>query len=315
MSAPRPMLATKTDHVPVGSEWSHEVKWDGVRVLAEVRDGRTRLWSRNGNDVTTAWPDVADDRARPRDLLVDGEVIALNDRGLPDFRVLQDRMHVRSARTAARLAGSLPATYMVFDLLRLDGEDLTGLPLAERRARLAGLAEGQGLGGWQVPAAYDDGPMLLEATRAQGLEGVVSKRLDSRYVPDSRSPHWRKLAHRHRRSYVVGGWRPQEGTSDRLASLLVGEPTPEGLLYRGRVGSGIGGKVSRQLAEAVADLTRGSSPFADEVPRVDATGTTWVEPVLVVDVDTHGVGYARLRQPSYQGLRADLDPTALQDQS
>ncbi|MSY86347.1 MAG: DNA ligase [Actinobacteria bacterium] len=309
------MLATKTDHVPVGSEWSHEVKWDGVRVLAEVLDGRTRLWSRNGNDVTTAWPDVADDRDRPRDLLVDGEVIALNDRGLPDFRVLQDRMHVRSARTAARLAGSLPATYMVFDLLRLDGEDLTGLPLAERRARLAGLAEGQGLGGWQVPAAYDDGPMLLEATRAQGLEGVVSKRLDSRYVPDSRSPHWRKLAHRHRRSYVVGGWRPQEGTSDRLASLLVGEPTPEGLLYRGRVGSGIGGKVSRQLAEAVADLTRGSSPFADEVPRVDATGTTWVEPVLVVDVDTHGVGYARLRQPSYQGLRADLDPTALQDQS
>lgn len=315
MSTPRPMLATKTDHVPVGAEWSHEVKWDGVRVLAEVRDGRTRLWSRNGNDVTTAWPDVADDRARPRDLLVDGEVIALNDRGLPDFRVLQERMHVRSARTAARLAETLPATYMVFDLLRLDGEDLAGLPLVERRERLAGLAEGGGLGGWQVPAAYDDGAMLLEATRALGLEGVVSKRLDSRYVPDSRSPHWRKLAHRHRRSYVVGGWRPQEGTSDRLASLLVGEPTPEGLLYRGRVGSGIGGKVSRQLAEAVASLTRSSSPFADEVPRVDATGTTWVEPVLVVDVDTHGVGYARLRQPSYQGLRPDLDPSALQDQS
>ncbi|WP_300643528.1 non-homologous end-joining DNA ligase [Nocardioides sp.] len=311
MSAPRPMLATKTDHVPVGSEWSHEVKWDGVRVLAEVLDGRTRLWSRNGNEVTTAWPDVADDRDRPRDLLVDGEVIALNDRGLPDFRVLQDRMHVRSARTAARLAESLPATYMVFDLLRLDGEDLTGLPLAERRSRLAALE----LGGWQVPTAYDDGAMLLEATRAQGLEGVVSKRLDSRYVPDSRSPHWRKLAHRHRRSYVVGGWRPQEGTTDRLASLLVGEPTSDGLLYRGRVGSGIGGKVSRQLAEAVADLTRGSSPFADEVPRADATGTTWVEPVLVVDVDTHGVGYARLRQPSYQGLRPDLDPSALAEQS
>ena len=308
------MLATKTDTVPVGGEWTHEVKWDGVRVLAEVAGGRTRLWSRNGNDVTTAWPDLlwgADDGERPLDLLVDGEVIALNERGLPDFRVLQDRMHVRNGRTAARLAESLPATYMVFDLLRLDGEDLTGLPLAERRERLAGLE----LGGWQVPTAYDDGPMLLEATRIQGLEGVVSKRLDSRYVPDSRSPHWRKLAHRHRRSYVVGGWRPQEGTSDRLASLLVGEPTADGLLYRGRVGSGIGGKVSRQLAEAVAPLVRGSSPFADEVPRVDARGTTWVEPVLVVDVDTHGVGYARLRQPSYQGLRSDLDPASLADQS
>lgn len=309
------MLATKTDHVPVGSEWSHEVKWDGVRVLAEVVGGRTRLWSRNGNDVTTAWPDVADERDRPQDLLVDGEVIALNERGLPDFRVLQERMHVRSARTAARLADSLPATYMVFDLLRLDGEDLAGLPLAQRRSRLAALAEGGELGGWQVPAAYDDGAMLWEATRTQGLEGVVSKRLDSRYLPDSRSPHWRKLAHRHRRSYVVGGWRPQEGTTDRLASLLVGEPTADGLLYRGRVGSGIGGKVSRQLAEAVADLARSTSPFADEVPRVDARGTTWVEPVLVVDVDTHGVGYARLRQPSYQGLRPDLDASTLGDQS
>lgn len=305
------MLATKTDTVPVGAEWSHEVKWDGVRVLTEVAEGRTRMWSRNANDVTTAWPDVADDRDRPRDLLVDGEVIALNERGLPDFRVLQDRMHVRKATTAARLAEQLPATYMVFDLLRLHGEDLTGLPLAARRERLEGLE----LGGWQVPAAYDDGAMLLEATRAQGLEGVVSKRLSSRYTFDSRSPHWRKLAHRHRRSYVVGGWRPQEGTSDRLASLLVGEPTPDGLAYRGRVGSGIGGKVSRQLTEAVADLGRATSPFADEVPRVDATGTTWVEPVLVVDVDTHGVGYARLRQPSFRGLRSDLAPDDVAEQS
>lgn len=311
VSGPRPMLATKTDALPVGEEWSHEVKWDGVRILADVSGGRTRMWSRNANDTTTAWPDVADDRDRPRDLLVDGEVIALNERGIPDFRVLQERMHVRNARTATRLADALPATYMVFDLLRLDGEDLTGLPLSERRARLEQLE----LGGWQVPAPYDDGQMLLEATRQQGLEGVVSKRLSSRYTFDSRSPHWRKLAHRHRRSYVVGGWRPQEGTTDRLASLLVGEPTPDGLLYRGRVGSGIGGAASRQLAEAVAPLSITSSPFADEVPRVDAAGTTWVEPVLVVDVDTHGVGYARLRQPSYRGLRPDLDPTGLGDQS
>ncbi len=312
------MLATKTDAVPVGAEWSHEVKWDGVRILAEATDGQVRLWSRNANDVTVAWPDVAlahealvPGSTRPRDLLVDGEIIALNDRGLPDFRVLQDRMHVRRASTATRLAAGLPATYMVFDLLRVDGEDLTGLPLSERRARLATLD----LAPWQVPEPYDDGQMLLEATRAQGLEGVVSKRLSSRYTFDARSPHWRKLAHRHRRSYVVGGWRPQEGTSDRLAALLVGEPTADGLVYRGRVGSGIGGKVSRMLTEAVAGLTRASSPFVDEVPRVDAAGTTWVEPVLVVDVDTHGVGYARLRQPSYRGLREDLDPADLEDQS
>lgn len=299
----RPMLATKGTSVPLGEEWAHEVKWDGVRVLADVtREGRTRFTSRNDNDVTPAWPDLAEPPLGGRDLLVDGEVIALNEQGLPDFRVLQDRMHVRKATTAARLADRVPATFMVFDLLRLDGEDLTDRPLVERRARLTDL----GLTGWQVPASYDDGPMLLDATYQQGLEGIVSKRLSSRYTPGLRTPHWLKFAHRHRLSYVVGGWRPTEGT-DRLGALLVGEPTADGLLYRGRVGSGIGGRASAALAEALGPYARGASPFADEVPRVDARGTHWVEPVLVVDVDTHHTSRAqRLRQPSYQGLRTDL---------
>ncbi len=307
----RPMLATRTSRLPEGPEWSHEVKWDGVRILADLTPAGTRLWSRNANEVGVAWPDVVESAVGARDLLVDGEVIVLNDTGVPDFRVLQERLHVRRARTAERLSGSLPATYMVFDLLRLDGTDLTDLPLTERRARLADLD----LGRWQVPAAYDDGAMLHAATLEQGLEGVVSKRLDSRYAFERRSPHWLKLAHRHRRSYVVGGWRPQEGTGDRLAALLVGEPTSEGLTYRGRVGSGIGGRVSRQLGELVAGLARADSPFADDVPAVDARGTHWLEPVLVVDVDTHGTGHARLRQPSYRGLRDDLTPDDLPGQS
>lgn len=303
----RPMLATPGRTVPTGDAWSHEVKWDGVRALTEVRDGVLRMTSRNENAITTAWPDLATSPLGERDLVVDGEIIALNERGRPDFRTLQDRMHVRKASTAARLAESVPATYMVFDLLRLDGEDLTGLPLEERRERLLGL----GLSGWQVPASYDDGQMLFDATLQQDLEGLVSKRRDSRYRPGERTPHWQKLAHRHRLSYVVGGWRPQEGTSDRLAALLVGEPTPDGLLYRGRVGSGIGPKQSRALAELVAGLGRSASPFDDEVPAVDARGTHWLEPVLVVDIDTHGRGYSRLRQPSFQGVRADLSPEDL----
>jgi bifunctional non-homologous end joining protein LigD len=302
------MLATKGSAVPAGEEWSHEVKWDGVRILAEVRGGaRARLTSRNGNDVSAAWPDLVEPPPGGRDLLVDGEVIALNGSGLPDFRVLQERMHVRRAQTAARLAERVPATFMVFDLLRLDGEDLMDRPLDERRARLGDL----GLTGWQVPAAYDDGAMLLDATYRQGLEGIVSKRRTSRYLPESRSQHWLKFAHRHRLSYVVGGWRPTEGTS-RLGALLVGEPTPDGLLYRGRVGSGIGGRAGQTLAAALAGHGRDSSPFADEVPRVDARGTNWVDPVLVVDVDTHHTSRARrLRQPSYQGIRADLTPEDL----
>jgi bifunctional non-homologous end joining protein LigD len=304
----RPMLATKGTHVPTGVEWVHEVKWDGVRVLTDTaagRDGRARMWSRNGNDVTIAWPEISLPPLGDRDLLVDGEIIALNERGLPDFRVLQDRMHVRRATAAERLATTVPATYMVFDLLRLDGRDLTDEPLERRRD----LLEELGLDStWQVPATYDDGPMLFDATKEQGLEGIVSKRRSSRYVFGIRTPHWLKFAHRLNATYVVGGWRPQEGTtSGDLAAVLVGEPTPQGLLYRGRVGSGIARTASRRLTALLAPLERPHSPFDDEVPRVDARGTHWVEPVVVVEVESHQTARnQRLRQPSFRGVRTDL---------
>jgi bifunctional non-homologous end joining protein LigD len=294
----------------------HEVKWDGVRALTEVSDGRLRMSSRNDNDITIAWPELSTSPLGDRDLLVDGEIIALNEHGLPDFRMLQDRMHLRSAQTARRLSASNPATYMIFDLLRLDGEDLTGLPWSERRARLEGLGLDSA---WQVPGVYDDGPMLYEATLAQGLEGIVSKRRSSKYFVDRRTDSWLKLAHRLSASYVVGGWRPQEGSSaGNLAAVLVGEMTPDGLLYRGRVGSGIGPKAGAQLTKLLAGRDRDDSPFDDEVPKVDALGTHWVEPRLVVDVESLGLGaQGRLRQPSYRGLRTDLTPNDLlgEDQS
>lgn len=305
----RPMLATHGDHVPSGPGWVHEVKWDGVRILADVAGGgAARLTTRNGNDATRAWPDVSPAPPGIDDLLVDGEVIGLDASGRPDFRVLAERLHVRSATTAARLARSVPATYMVFDVLRLDGRDLTGLPWHERRAVLEGLD----LGHWQVPPFYDDGEMLLEATADQGLEGVVSKRRDSPYRPGVRSRDWLKFAHRHRGTYVVGGWRPQEGTGDRLAALLVGEVTADGLLYRGRVGSGIGAAAARLLTAHLAGREEAGSPFADEVPRVDAAGTRWVEPFLVVDVESHNrPPLTRLRQPAYKGVRVDVSPADL----
>jgi len=308
-----PMLATPGRHVPVGESWSHEVKWDGVRILADVdgsdafATGTARLTSRNDNDVTIAWPELSTSPLGARDVLVDGEVIALNDEGLPDFRELAERIHVRKAAAAARLARATPATYMVFDLLRLDGRDLTREPLERRRELLQGL--GLESSTWQVPASYDDGDMLLRATLEQGLEGIVSKQRDSRYDFGVRSPHWLKFPHRHRFSYVVGGWRPVEGTTDRLGALLVGEPTAAGLSYRGRVGSGIGARAGRLLRELLAPIDHDESPFCDEVPREDARGTHWVEPVVVVDVDTHHASRRqRLRQPSYQGVRHDLDP-------
>ena len=163
-----------------------------------------------------------------------------------------------------------------------------------------------------MPATYDDGPMLFDATLQQGLEGIVSKRLSSRYVFDSRTPHWQKFAHRHRLSYVIGGWRPVEGSENNIGAVLVGEPTDEGLLYRGRVGSGIGASAGRLLSGLLTPLTREDSPFDDEVPPVDARGTHWVDPLVVVDVDTHHRSRRqRLRQPSYRGVRPDLTPEDL----
>jgi bifunctional non-homologous end joining protein LigD len=313
----RPMLASPGDQVPAGAGWTHEVKWDGVRILADVIShsggAEAVLTTRNENVATSAWPDVTG-VGPDRDVLVDGEVIGLNAEGLPDFRTLGERVHARGA-AAIRLAALVPATYMVFDLLRLDGRLLLDRPLAERRELLERLSVEGDLGGWQVPATYDDGAMLLGATREQGLEGIVSKRLDSTYRPGERTQAWRKFPHRFRGSFVVGGWRPQIGTTDRLGSLLVGEVTPAGLLFRGRVGSGIG---PRESAPLKALLTaRVASPFVDEVPRIDAVGTRWVEPLVVVDVDTHGRPprpgqQGRLRQPSYQGVRTDLGPADLE---
>lgn len=312
MATMRPMLATTGTHVPDGGDWVHEVKWDGIRLIGVAGPAELRLLTRNGNDATIAWPELVQDLGR--DLVVDGEVIALNDRGLPDFRVLGERMHLRDRRKAARYAAARPATYMVFDVLRLDGEDLTGTPWTGRRTVLERLHAEGALGSWQVPPTYDDGGMLFEATLAQGLEGIVSKRRDAPYLPGVRSRAWLKFPHRFRGSYVVGGWRPQEGTTDRLAALLVGEPTPQGLLYRGRVGSGIGRQQSALLKELL--VAAEAIPFADEVPREDLKGTFWTRPLLVVEVETHGHGTGlaaggRLRQPSYQGVRTDLTPQDL----
>ncbi|KRF19116.1 DNA ligase [Nocardioides sp. Soil797] len=303
----RPMLATRGSHVPVGAGWTHEVKWDGMRILADAGPDRLRLTSRNENDVTAGYPELQG--LVGRDLLLDGEVVAFED-GRPSFGALAERMHVRDVRRVARLAERRPVVYLIFDVLRCDGRDLTGEPLSRRREILEGL--GLDDVSWQVPGAYDDGAMLLEATRAQGLEGVVSKRLSSRYEPGARSPHWLKFPHRLRASWVVCGWRFETDSEHRLGALLVGQPTPDGVIFRGRVGSGIAGKAGPLLKSLLDPLARSSSPFIDPVPAEDARGTQWVEPRVVVDVESLGAGaQGRLRQPSFRGVRDDLVPEDL----
>jgi bifunctional non-homologous end joining protein LigD len=231
--------------------------------------------------------------------------------GRPSFGALAERMHVSNARRAAALADRSPVTFLVFDIMRLDGRDLSREPLSTRREVLESLELSDVW--WQVPATYDDGETLLDATRAQGLEGVVSKRLSSRYDFGVRSPYWLKFPHRLRTSWVIGGWRPETDSVDRLGAVLVGEPTADGgLLYRGRVGSGIAGKVGPMLKELLAPLAADDSPFTDQVPALDALGTRWVEPRIVIDVESLGLGtQGRLRQPAYQGVRRDLTPDDL----
>jgi bifunctional non-homologous end joining protein LigD len=163
---------------------------------------------------------------------------------------------------------------------------------------------------WQVPPMFDDGAALAQATLAQGLEGVVSKRRSSKYLPGRRSRDWVKRPHRTTQTCVVGGWRPQVGTAATPASLLVGVPDDDGaLVFMGRVGSGIGPTTAQNLTRLLTPLARATPPFRDPVPRADATGARWVEPRLLVEVAHlgHG-GQGRLRQPSVKGIRTDLRP-------
>ncbi len=300
----RPMLATPADAVPSGPGWVHEVKWDGMRLLADVRAGQLRLYSRTERDVTASFPELEGLAETYDDVLLDGEVVAL-DGGRPSFGALADRMHVRDRRKAQRLAAVRPVTYMVFDVLRLFGADVTAEPWQGRRRLLERLDLTSRH--WQVPPAYDDGEELHAATLEQGLEGVVSKRVGAPYAPGRRSADWRKCSHRHTVTAVVGGWRPERDSPGRLGAVLLGVPAAGGWRYAGRMGSGIAGQAATTLARALAPLGAKRPPFLDEVPALDAAGTTWVRPEVVVEAVSLGpTGSGRLRQAAYLGIRPDL---------
>src|SRR3954451_20694975 len=258
MATVQPMLATPAPPgrgLPAdGARWVYEVKWDGMRVLVDLSEGRAQLVSRRGNDVTAAYPELAELAGAHPDALLDGEVVVLRG-GVPSFRALAERMHVRDARKARALMASAPATLIVFDVLRLYGVDLTARPWQERREVLERLsASGQS---WQLSPVYDDRDALLAATLEQGLEGVVAKRRSSRYLPGARSVDWVKLAHRRQETCLVGGWRPEINDAGRVGALLLGLPDGSGVRFVGRAGSGLAGDaVQEQLAPLLAGHRR-----------------------------------------------------------
>ena len=327
-----PMLATAGE-LPSGKaapkgEWSFEFKWDGVRVLLWIDGGRPRAESRNGNDMTTAFPELRDlaEAVGSDQVVLDGELVALDDEGRPRFSRLQHRMHISSAREAAAAAAKYPASMIVFDVLHLNGRSLLGSSYDERRAVLQGLKI---VGpSWGVTPAFTDDPgsEVMRTAVELGMEGVVAKRRSSIYRPGTRSRDWIKVKHERTQEVVIGGW--SDGQGERKATfgaLLLGIPEqssaaertsapPNGaagspsravrLTYVGKVGTGFTEADRREL---LAHLTpRSTSPFAGELPAAVTRGAHWVRPDLVGEVrfgewTPDGV----LRHPVWRGERTD----------
>lgn len=288
-----PMLATTGPLPPEDGHWAYEVKWDGYRALVGIDGAQFALRSRRGRTSTRDFPGLPQLRC-PVPAVLDAEVVALDADGRPSFELL-----------ARRRQHPAPLALIVFDVLAVDGHLVMSACYDDRRRMLEQL----GLQGAQIPPTFlEGGTQLLASTRAQGLEGVLAKRRSSAYEPGRRSPHWIKTKHVQRQSAVIIGWRGgEQGRPGRLGALLLAVNSAAGLVYAGRVGSGLSERELTRLQPLLAEL--GTTSPACEVPEADGRSARWVRPELVAEVQyTAWTGQGRLRHPTYQGLREDLEP-------
>jgi bifunctional non-homologous end joining protein LigD len=298
----RPMLATPAEDVPHG-DWLYEIKWDGYRIVTTVAGSEASLRTRKDQDYTKRFENVAKElvkAVKTPDCVVDGEVCALDEDGRPSFSAMQQGK-----------AGT-PIVYFVFDLLEVEGESLVDLPLEERRKRLQKLLDRRNRT-IRYSDTFDDGDALLEAANQQGLEGIMAKRLGSKYLPGRRSREWLKVKGHGRQEFVVAGYtRGQGRRQGTLGSLVLATYDDGVLVYVGNVGTGFSDREIDRLLTKLKPLTRDTSAFKEvpKMPRVRKGDVVWVEPKLVAEVEfvewTHD---GHLRAPSYQGLREDKDPT------
>jgi bifunctional non-homologous end joining protein LigD len=308
----KPMLATLVTEAFDSDDWAFEPKWDGVRTLA-VCDEETKLISRNDRDITVAYPELhpMHHQLVALDAVVDGEICAFED-GVPSFEKLQSRIHVRGAAEIQRLMKTVPVAFIAFDLIYLDGRDLTRLPYTDRRELLeASVVTRPWL---QIsPAVRGDGIALFEAAKKQSLEGIVAKKLDSRYEPGNRSKSWLKVKTTFDADVIVAGWLGGgKGHGTELGSIITAVYDGGRLRYTGSVGTGFSHKERELVRKALEPLTVDEPPFTkDEMKgKPELKLAHWVRPKVVAVVEFRQLTSAgKLRAPSFKGLRDDKDPT------
>lgn len=287
-----------------------EAKWDGIRAIGVWDGARLRLIARSGNDMTARYPEVTgvDVGLGPQPAVVDGEIVAIDERGRPSFPLLQNRMNLQRPAEIERQRGTTPVQYYLFDVLIARGRDLTAAPLRERRRALETLAA-HVRAPLVLPPVFDDVDAALQASRRFDLEGVVVKDPSSAYRRGIRSEAWLKVKLTRTQEVVLAGIRPgQGGRAQTFGSLLLGIPGPDGLEYVGRVGTGFSDATLRSLMTTLAPLHSPHNPLR-EVPALDARGVQWLRPELVGEVEfgefTPG---GILRHSRWRGLRPDKSP-------
>jgi bifunctional non-homologous end joining protein LigD len=299
-----PQLTTLVDKPPTGADWLHEIKFDGYRIIARLEDGEVRLYTRNGQDWTERFPEIAEylSTLPVQSAMIDGEVTALNHQGTTSFRKLQEALSTGDTKHLR---------YYCFDLLYLQGHDLTASPLIERKQALSGLFRAARIGE-QDPVRYSEhieakGEAFYEQACQLGLEGIVSKKADAPYR-SRRDRTWLKTKCSHQQEFVVGGFTRARGSRAGFRSLLLGAFDGEQLRYAGRVGTGFSAQQLDDLHRQLKAMTVPKKPFADAVPDIH-DGVTWVEPRVVIEVEyTERTRDGLLRHPVFRGVRDDREP-------
>jgi bifunctional non-homologous end joining protein LigD len=298
------MLATLTGAPFDDPDWLFEVKWDGFRVETVVNGGGARLWTRGEQDASRYFGPFLDPPTwiGARNAIVDGEVIALDKHGEPDFALLQARIKGRGVATEPT-----PFVYEVFDLLHLDGRSLLDEPLEGRRRLLAGVLRPDPR--VRLSEHIEAGGIaFFEAARTRGLEGIMAKDRRSPYVPGKRTDRWLKVKIRPEQELVVGGWVTGTGKAVELGALLVGVQEDGALRYAGKIGAGFTDANRAELLAAVAPLATTESPFTPPPPRAAARNAQWLRPELVIRAEFAGwTGDGLVRQAAYKGIELEKD--------